>query len=94
MDIRVDDLSGPEIIRLLRTHLESMALLSPPDSVHALDLEALRKPEVTFAPARSLYSGFGFQPCAPFAEGCRLAAAGRRCFRPAACVRGLTPGRS
>src|SRR5437773_4551819 len=48
MDIRVDDLSGPEIVRLLRTHLESMALLSPPKSVHALDLEALRKPEVTF----------------------------------------------
>jgi putative acetyltransferase len=48
MDIRVDDLSGPEIVQLLRTHLQSMALLSPPESVHALDLEALRKPEITF----------------------------------------------
>ena len=48
MDIRVDDLSGPEIARLLREHLQSMAQHSPPESVHALDLEALRKPEVTF----------------------------------------------
>ena len=48
MDIRVDDLSSPEVIRLLHEHLQSMALHSPPESVHALDLEALRKPEVTF----------------------------------------------
>ena len=48
MDVRVDDLSSPEIIQLLRTHLQSMTLLSPPESVHALDLEALRQPEVTF----------------------------------------------
>ena len=48
MDIRVDDLSGPEIVQLLRTHLQDMALHSPPESVHALDLEALRKPEITF----------------------------------------------
>ena len=48
MDIRVDDLRSPEIVQLLRTHLQSMALHSPPESVHALDLEALRKPEVTF----------------------------------------------
>ena len=48
MDIRVDDLSSPEIVQLLRAHLQSMALLSPPESVHALDLESLRQPEVTF----------------------------------------------
>lgn len=137
MDIRVDDLSSPAIARLLREHLQSMRLLSPPESVHALDLEGLRKPEITFwsawleaellgcgalkeldarhgeiksmrtatvylrkgvaagvlrhimgeakrrsyrrlsletgameafAPARSLYSRFGFQLCAPFAD--------------------------
>ena len=137
MDIRVDDLSGPEIAELLREHLRSAALHSPPESVHALDLEGLRKPEITFwsfwegpellgcgalreldahhgeiksmrtatahlrrgvasrilihilevarqrsyrrlsletgsmeafAPARSLYSRFGFQPCGPFAD--------------------------
>jgi putative acetyltransferase len=137
MDIRADDLSSPEVIKLLHEHLQSMALHSPPESVHALDLEALRKPEVTFwsvwqgvelmgcgaikeldsshgeiksmrtaslhlrkgiaaglmrhileeagrrsyrrlsletgsmqafAPARSLYASFGFEPCAPFAD--------------------------
>lgn len=47
MDIRVDDLSSPEIVRLLHLHLQSAALHSPPESVHALDLEALRRPEVT-----------------------------------------------
>ena len=137
MDIRVDDLSSPEIIRLLHEHLQSVALLSPPESVHALDIEALRNPDITFwsvwqdselmgcgaikeldsrhgeiksmrtvslhlrkgvaarlmhhileeakhrsyerlsletgsmdafAPARSLYARFGFEPCGPFAN--------------------------
>ena len=48
MKIRVDDLSGPEVARLLAGHLDHMATLSPPDTVHALDLAALRAPEVTF----------------------------------------------
>ena len=137
MDIRVDDLNGPEIIRLLHEHLQSVALHSPPESVHALGLEALRNPDITFwsvwqdselmgcgaikeldsrhgeiksmrtvslhlrkgvaaglmhhileeaerrsyerlsletgsmdafAPARSLYASFGFEPCGPFAN--------------------------
>ena len=119
-----------DLPRLLREHLQSMRLLSPPESVHALDLEGLRKPEITFwsawleaellgcgalmeldaghgeiksmrtgvaaglmrhileeakrrcyrrlsletgsmeafAPARSLYTRFGFQLCGPFAD--------------------------
>lgn len=48
MDIRVDDLKGPEIARLLEEHLRSLRALSPPESVHALDLEKLRRPEITF----------------------------------------------
>ena len=48
MDIRVDDLSSPEVCRLVEEHLESMALHSPPESVHALAVVALRKPEITF----------------------------------------------
>jgi putative acetyltransferase len=48
MDIRVDDLSSPEIIRLLHEHLRSVALHSPPESVHALGLEALRNLDITF----------------------------------------------
>jgi putative acetyltransferase len=48
MKIIVDDLQGPEIQALLQEHLDSMQLYSPPQSIHALDLEALRKPEITF----------------------------------------------
>jgi len=47
-DIRSDDLSGSEVAGLLQEHLKSVASYSPPESVHALDLEALRAPEVTF----------------------------------------------
>jgi putative acetyltransferase len=46
--IRVDDLAGPEIRALLEEHLRNMHELSPPESVHALDLDALRGPEITF----------------------------------------------
>jgi len=48
LEIRVDDLSGPEIIELLGEHLRSLSRVSPPESRHALDLDALRKPDVTF----------------------------------------------
>ncbi len=48
MRIEVDDLSRPAIHALLNEHLQSMYSLSPPESVHALDLERLRKPEITF----------------------------------------------
>jgi putative acetyltransferase len=48
MNIEIDDLSGSAIARLLQEHLQSMALHSPPESVHALDIDALRKPEITF----------------------------------------------
>ncbi len=47
MDIRIDDLQGPEIANLLDEHLQDMAFHSPPESCHALDLEGLRVPEVT-----------------------------------------------
>lgn len=46
--IREDDLRGPEIAALLEAHLGLMRATSPPESVHALDLEALRAPAVTF----------------------------------------------
>ena len=48
MRIEIDDLSRPAIHALLNEHLQSMYELSPPESVHALDLEKLRKPEITF----------------------------------------------
>ncbi len=48
MEIRLDDLQGPEIRALLEEHLANMRRISPPESVHALDLDGLRRPEVTF----------------------------------------------
>ncbi len=48
MQIREDDLRGPEIQNLIREHLQSMFEHSPPESVHALDLDALRSPDITF----------------------------------------------
>jgi putative acetyltransferase len=48
MHIKLDDLTGPEIRALLEEHLAGMHALSPPESVHALDLADLRKPDVTF----------------------------------------------
>ncbi|WP_088311284.1 GNAT family N-acetyltransferase [Novosphingobium sp. B 225] len=43
-----DDLTGPEIAALLRLHLDEMHQWSPPDSVHAMPIERLRAPDVTF----------------------------------------------
>jgi len=48
MDIRIDDLGGPEIAALLHEHLRDMHRVSPPESIHALDLESLRRPAITF----------------------------------------------
>jgi len=47
MDIRLDDLRGPEIAALLSEHLRSMHVHSPPESVHALDIARLRAPDIT-----------------------------------------------
>ena len=59
--IREDDLSGEQIAALLRLHLDEMHAWSPPCSVHALPIERLRAPDVTF------YSAW---------DGARLAACG------------------
>lgn len=48
LSIRRDDLGGPQIRALLEEHLRHMHSLSPPESVHALDLSGLLRPEVTF----------------------------------------------
>ena len=59
MRIRIDDLSGPEIHALLEEHLQDMRRISPPESVHALDLDALRRPEITFWTAWSEHELLG-----------------------------------
>jgi putative acetyltransferase len=48
MRIQLDDLSGPEIAAFLEEHVNNMRAISPPESKHALDLDGLRKPEITF----------------------------------------------
>ena len=48
MDIKTDDLSSPDVIRLLNEHLQHMKEITPPESVHALDIESLKRPEITF----------------------------------------------
>jgi putative acetyltransferase len=46
--IERDDLSRAPVHDLLREHLTNMYALSPPESVHALDLDKLRAPDITF----------------------------------------------
>lgn len=48
LDIRVDNLEGPEVLALLREHLDSMENTTPAESRHALDLAGLRDPGITF----------------------------------------------
>ncbi len=48
MKIEIDDLTRPAVHALLREHMRSMHALGPPESVHALDLAGLRRPEITF----------------------------------------------
>ena len=48
MRIQVDNLTRPEVLDLLHEHLRCMALASPPESIHALDLNGLRQSDVTF----------------------------------------------
>jgi putative acetyltransferase len=48
MEIKIDNLSGSEIAEFLEEHIREMKSVSPPESKHALDLEGLRKPEITF----------------------------------------------
>jgi putative acetyltransferase len=137
MEFRLDDLTGVEVRALLDEHLRGMRAISPPESVHALDVAGLQEPGVrlwtlweggellgcgalrelapdhaevksmrtaekhrrkgvakamlrhllaesaargyarvsletgsqpAFEPARALYAGFGFEPCAPFGD--------------------------
>ena len=48
MRIELDDLARPEVRALLGEHLSNMHELSPPESVHALDITGLQGPDVTF----------------------------------------------
>ncbi|PYS37593.1 MAG: GNAT family N-acetyltransferase [Acidobacteria bacterium] len=65
MEIKNDDLTGSEITELLLEHLENMAENSPPESMHALSLEELRKPDITFW---SVWNGGELMGCGALKE--------------------------
>ncbi|MBO9716129.1 MAG: GNAT family N-acetyltransferase [Pseudoxanthomonas sp.] len=65
LQIVVDPLTGPEIAALLREHLDEMYRISPPESVHALDLAKLRQADVTFW---SAWAGGELLGCAALRE--------------------------
>jgi putative acetyltransferase len=48
LKIVVDDLSGPRIAEFLDEHIQEMRSITPLESKFALDLDGLRKPEITF----------------------------------------------
>lgn len=48
IDIRIDDLTGDATQSLVAAHLSGMHESSPAESMHALDVDRLRDPSVTF----------------------------------------------
>lgn len=52
MRISIEDPGQPDIVALLERHLASTKDTAPPESCHALDLEGLRAPHITFMAAR------------------------------------------
>ena len=65
MRVIVDNLQGDEIAEFLAEHIEDMRSVSPPESKHALDLEGLRSPEITFW---SVYDGAELVGCGALKE--------------------------
>lgn len=63
--VRPDDLRGPDVERLLQAHLQHAALHSPAHSIHALDIEALRAPDISFWAA---WDGLSLLGCAALRE--------------------------
>ncbi|OJF68056.1 GNAT family N-acetyltransferase [Alteromonas sp. V450] len=48
MEIKRDNLENEKVVALLHEHLSDMRATSPPESVHALDVNALTLPNITF----------------------------------------------
>lgn len=59
--IKRDDLTSKEIAELLQAHLDDMQATSPPESKHALDLNALKDPSIKFW---SIWHGTSLAGCA------------------------------
>jgi len=66
IEIVVDDLSSAATRALITAHLAGMHDTSPPESVHALDIDGLRHPDITFwsawRGARQQAGGVGRSP--------------------------------
>ena len=52
MQVQIDDPARPDVYALLEEHLRNMHELSPPESVHALDVSGLKSADMTFWSAR------------------------------------------
>ena len=61
--IKLDDLSGKEVFSLLQEHLKDMQATSPPQSKHALDLDELKHPSVSFW---TIWEGNSLAGCGAF----------------------------
>lgn len=48
MSLKPGDFEDPQVLALLRAHLQGMSETSPPGHVFALDLSGLRQPDITF----------------------------------------------
>lgn len=48
MRIQLDDPARPEVLVLLQEHLRNMHEISPPESIHALDVDRLKGPDISF----------------------------------------------
>lgn len=59
-EIRRDDLTGTEVVGLLEQHLAEMASHTPAESVHAMPVDRLAGPDVTFW---SVWSGSSLAGC-------------------------------
>ncbi|MGN6226509.1 MAG: GNAT family N-acetyltransferase [Dyella sp.] len=63
--VRPGDLSDEAVQALLREHLAGVALHSPPESIHALDLDGLRAPGMSFW---ALWDGGALLACGALKE--------------------------
>ena len=64
-EIRAGGLDRAEVAELLREHMLDMHRHTPPESIHALDLDALRAPGISFW---SMWDGDGLMGCGALKE--------------------------
>ncbi|HDZ45583.1 hypothetical protein LCGC14_0096960 [marine sediment metagenome] len=69
MQVGIETLDAEDVIALLEAHMADMYATSPPESVHALDVTALKAPEITFFSARRNGELLGFAAIKTLGEG-------------------------